>query len=78
MPKVTVSDYEAIGHKKGPLGANDWAGASLKDLLLKVDPAVADKANAGKLIVATASDGWKSTLRWEEIFGIFQRRTGVG
>ena len=72
MPKVTVSDYEAIGHKKGPLGANDWAGASLKDLLLKVDPAVADKANAGKLIVATASDGWKSTLRWEEIFGIFQ------
>ncbi len=71
-PKVTVANYEAIGHKKGPLGANDWAGASLKDLLLKVDPAVADEANAGKLIVVTASDGWKSTLRWEELFGTFQ------
>ena len=51
MPKVTVTGYEAIGHKKGPLGPNDWSGASLKDLLLKVDPAIADKANAGKLMV---------------------------
>jgi cytochrome c553 len=72
LPKVIVSDYEAIGHKKGPLGANDWAGASLKDLLLKVDPTIADKANAGKLIVVTATDGWKSTLRWEELFGTFR------
>ena len=72
LPKVTASDYEAIGHKKGPLGANDWTGASLKDLLLKVDPTIADKANAGKLIVVTATDGWKSTLRWEELFGTFR------
>lgn len=71
FPKVTAQGYEAIGHKKGPLGANDWTGASLKDVLLKVNPAVADKANAGKLIVVTASDGWKSTLRWEELFGTF-------
>jgi tungstate transport system substrate-binding protein len=69
LPKVAVTGYEATGHKKGPLGKNDWAGASLKDVLLKADPTIADKANAGKLIVVTASDGWQSKLRWEELFG---------
>ena len=65
----TLADYEAIGHKKGPLGKNTWAGVSLKDLLLKVDPAVGDAKNDGKLLVATASDGWTSTVRWSELFG---------
>ncbi len=69
MPKQTLADYEAIGHKKGPLGKNTWTGVSLKDLLLKVDPAIGDPANAGKLVVATATDGWKSTVRWDELFG---------
>ena len=69
MPKQTLADYEAIGHMKGPLGKNTWAGVSLKDLLLKVDPTVGDAANEGKLIVATATDGWKSTVRWSELFG---------
>ena len=69
MPKTTLADYEAIGHKKGPLGKNTWTGVSLKDLLLKVDPTVSAPANDGQLIVATASDGWKSTVRWSELFG---------
>jgi len=69
LPRVEVTGYEAIGHKKGPLGANDWAGASLKDIILAVDPNAGDKANDGKLIVVTASDGWVSRLRWSEVFG---------
>ncbi len=69
MPQTEVTGYEATGHKKGPLGANDWAGVSLKDLMLLVDPAIADPVNDGKFIVATATDGWKSTLRWNQLFG---------
>ena len=37
--------------------------------MLLVDPTIADPANDGKFIVATASDGWKSTLRWNQLFG---------
>lgn len=69
MPQTEVKGYEATGHKKGPLGANDWAGVSLKDVMLLVDPAVADPANDGKFILVTASDGWKSILRWNQLFG---------
>jgi hypothetical protein len=54
---------------RGPLGANDWSGANLKDCLVRVDPSPSDPANDGKMIVVTASDGWKSTLRWNELFG---------
>jgi tungstate transport system substrate-binding protein len=69
LPKTTIADYEATGVKKGPLGKNTWAGASLKDLLLKVDPALADAKNADKQIVLTSSDGWKATIKWSELFG---------
>jgi hypothetical protein len=69
LPAVTLEGYEATGHKKGPLGANDWTGASLKDVLLAVDPAIADAANDGKFIIVRASDGWRSVIRWYEIFG---------
>ncbi len=69
LPQTDLKGYEATGHKKGPLGANDWTGVSLKDLMLLVDPTIADPANDGKFIVATASDGWKSTLRWNQLFG---------
>ena len=69
MPQRVVKGYEAIGHKKGPLGVNDWAGVSLKDLLLAADPTVGDSKNSETLIVVTASDGWKSVLRWNEVFG---------
>ncbi len=78
MPHTEFTDYEATGHKKGPLGANDWAGISLKDLLLSVDPTIADAANAGKFIDVTATDGWNSTLRWDEVFGRAERRAGAG
>jgi cytochrome c551/c552 len=69
LPAVTLAGYEATGHKKGPLGANDWTGAALKDVLLAVDPEVGDPANAGKFFVIRASDGWRSVVRWNQIFG---------
>jgi len=69
LPKQTIKDIEFTGHKKGPLGKNTWAGASLKDVLLGADPTLSDAKNADKIIVATASDGWVSKLRWSELFG---------
>jgi mono/diheme cytochrome c family protein len=72
LPKTSVADYEAIGVKKGPLGKNTWAGVSVKELLLKVDPTLADAKHAGKLIVFTSSDGWKATIKWAELFGVLQ------
>ena len=69
LTKTTLKDYQATGVKKGPLGVNTWAGASLKDLLLKVDPTLADAKNAGKQIVLTSSDGWTATASWDELFG---------
>ena len=69
LPKTTLKDYQATGVKKGPLGVNTWAGASLKDLLLKVDPTLSDAKNAGKQIVLTSSDKWTATVFWDELFG---------
>ena len=69
FPKETLGDIEFIGHKKGPLGKNTWTGASLKDVMLDVDPTLSDPANEGKLIIVTASDGWVSKMRWNEVFG---------
>jgi len=68
LPKTTVADYEAVGVKKGPLGKNTWAGASLEDVLLRVDPKIGDASNAGKLIVLTSSDGWQAAIKWAELF----------
>ncbi len=69
LPKTTLKDYQATGTKKGPLGVNTWAGASLKDILLKVDPTLGDEKNAGKRIVITSSDKWTATIFWNELFG---------
>jgi tungstate transport system substrate-binding protein len=69
LPAVTLAGYEATGHRKGLLGANDWTGALVKDMLLAVDPTVADEANAGQFIIVRASDGWRSVIRWNGIFG---------
>jgi tungstate transport system substrate-binding protein len=69
FPKTTLADYQAVGVKKGPLGMNTWTGASLKEVLLKVDPTLADATNSGKRIVLTSSDGWQATIKWAELFG---------
>ena len=73
MPKATLTAYGPVGVKVGPIGPHTWTGASLKDLLLRADPAAGDARNAGSRIVLTSSDGWTATLWWSELFGTVPR-----
>lgn len=73
LPKAVVPDYEVVGVKRGSLGRHTWAGASLKDVLLAVDPSLASSAGNGRRIVVESSDGWTVTLKWAEIFGALSR-----
>jgi tungstate transport system substrate-binding protein len=73
MPKVTLTAYGPIGVKVGPIGPHTWAGASLEDLLLRVDPTSGDARNAGSRVLLTSSDGWTATLWWSELFGAVPR-----
>lgn len=67
--KITFNDYEAIGGKKGRLGVNDWTGASLKALLLEVEPEIANQEFSEKEIIITSIDGWVALIKWPELFG---------
>jgi tungstate transport system substrate-binding protein len=67
--KATLADHEVIGVKKGPLGKYRWTGASLKELLLTVDPGLASPSRSGSTIDVVSSDGWTATLTWDELFG---------
>jgi mono/diheme cytochrome c family protein len=73
MPKLTLTAYGPVGVKVGIIGPHTWTGASLKDLLLRVDPTIGDVRNAGGRIVVTSSDGWTATLWWSELFGTVPR-----
>jgi tungstate transport system substrate-binding protein len=73
MPKVTLTAYGPVGVKVGLIGPHTWTGASLKDLLLRADPAAGEARNAGSRIVLTSSDGWTATLWWSEVFGTVPR-----
>jgi tungstate transport system substrate-binding protein len=67
--RATLTDVEYVGVKKGALGKYRWTGASLKDLLLIVDPGLAAPARSGSTIDVVSSDGWTATLTWDELFG---------
>jgi len=67
--KATLADHEVIGVRKGPLGKYLWTGASLKELLLTVDPGLASPSRSGSTIDVVSSDGWTATLTWDELFG---------
>jgi tungstate transport system substrate-binding protein len=69
VAKATLPGHEVVGVKKGPLGKYTWSGASLKDLLLIVDPGLAAPARSGSTIDVVSSDGWTATLTWDELFG---------
>ena len=73
FPRVVLANHAVVGVKKGPLGAYTWTGASLKDVLLRVDPTLGQPRNAGARIVVTSSDGWTATLWWSELFGTLAR-----
>ncbi|MEW5983190.1 MAG: substrate-binding domain-containing protein [Acidobacteriota bacterium] len=73
LPRIAIPDHEVVGVKRGPLGRHTWAGASLKDVLLAVDPTLARAAGAGKRVVVESSDGWTAVLKWAEVFGALPR-----
>jgi len=77
MPKATVSGVEYIGVKKGALGRFTWSGASLKALLLAVDPGLGAPGRSGSTIEIISSDGWVATMAWNEIFGHVTRGEGL-
>lgn len=77
FPKRTLPAYSVIGVKKGVIGPFNWAGASLKDVLLKADPTIAQARNAGSRIIVRSSDDWQVTVWWDELFGKLPEGFGV-
>jgi tungstate transport system substrate-binding protein len=74
---ATLSRVEYIGVKKGTLGKYTWTGATLKDLLLSVDPDVASPSRSGSTIEVVSSDGWSAAMTWNELFGQVSRGEGL-
>jgi tungstate transport system substrate-binding protein len=74
---ATLAGVEHIGVKKGALGRYTWTGASLKELLLAVDPGIAAPGRSGSTIEVTSSDGWVASLKWQELFGQLGRGEGL-
>lgn len=77
LPRVTLANHEVIGVKRGSLGRITWTGASLKDLLLSVDPSLSEPARAGATITVVSTDGWTAVLGWAELFGTVSRGEGL-
>jgi mono/diheme cytochrome c family protein len=75
--QATLADVEHIGVKKGALGKYTWTGASLKALLLLVDPDLAAPSRSASTIEVISSDGWVATLTWDELFGQVSRGEGL-
>ncbi len=69
LPRATLANHRVVGVSRGPLGSFSWVGASLKELLVRVDPKVGDASLANARIVLTSSDGWTATILWRELFG---------
>jgi len=66
LPRVEVKQYALVGKTRGPLGTADYAGAALKDVLLKADPSLS--ASSAISITLTAGDGFKVTVTPQEAF----------
>jgi tungstate transport system substrate-binding protein len=76
-PPATLAGVEHIGVKKGALGKYTWTGASLKDLLLLVDPSLNAPSRSASTIEVVSSDGWVAALTWQEVFGQVARGEGL-
>ena len=74
---ATLAGVEHIGVKKGALGTFTWTGASLRELLLAVDPELAAPARSESTIEVISSDGWVAALKWQELFGQVSRGEGL-
>ena len=69
MPRATLPDHEVIGVRRGRLGRITWTGASLRDVLLAVDSAIASPARSAARVVLSSSDGYTVLVKWSELFG---------
>jgi tungstate transport system substrate-binding protein len=73
LPRATLAGYGTVGVKVGPVGPHTWSGVTLKDVLLRADPAAGDPGHANDRVVVTSSDGWTATLWWSEVFASVPR-----
>jgi len=73
FPKVSLARYSVIGAKMGLIGPYTWVGASLIEVLTRVDPTIANPSHKGSEILVTSSDNWKVRLLWEELFAAVPR-----
>jgi cytochrome c553 len=69
LPKVTLTDLEQAGTDKGPQGMHSWSGASLRDVVLAVDPAFCGSAAGRIRLKIVSQDGWTVRLKWAELCG---------
>jgi len=70
MPKVTLPNVQLIGTDKGPQGEHTWSGASLREVVLGVDPGFCGSANRGRRLRVTSQDGWAAYIKWVELCGV--------
>ena len=67
LAPVTLKDYQPIGTSRGPLARNTWTGASLKDVLLGVDPRFCSRPERSPAVTIRSQDGWTVTVKWQEV-----------
>jgi cytochrome c553 len=67
LRRATLTDVQQIGSEKGP---RTWTGASLRDVVLAVDPAYCGSANARSRLKVTSQDGWTVFIKWVELCGV--------
>jgi cytochrome c553 len=67
MPRVTLADVQQLGSKQGP---RTWTGASLRHVMLAVDPSYCSAANAGTRLSVRSQDGWTVFIKWVEVCGV--------
>ena len=69
LRRVTLTDVEQAGTDKGPQGVHSWSGASLRDVVLAVDPAFCSSASSRSRLKVVSQDGWMVRVTWAELCG---------
>ena len=69
LPAVTLENYQPVGASRGTLAKNTWTGASLRAVLLAVDPGFCDGVGTRPPVSVRSQDGWTVTLKRAEICG---------
>ena len=67
FPRVTLPNFEQSGSHGG---ARTWSGASLRDVVLAVDPAYCSPANNQSRLRVRSEDGWTVYIKWIQVCGV--------